>query len=93
MTVFGRDRSRDRGTTPRSDAGLSLADGQPACRIVQERVDPDAVIEQGAELIGAVEAGGLLVGGKVGNVHDAGPAPRRSRCRISGTHSTGSTLV
>ena len=91
MTVLGRDCSRDRHDPQFPDA--SFAHGQPVLRIVQQHVDPDAVIEQRAELVGAVEPGGLARRRSRLPTCTTRPGVRFTAARISGTQRTPSTLV
>ena len=62
-------------------------------RIVQQHVDPHAVIEQGPELVGAAQTGGFLVGPRGSPTWTTRPSVAATAARISGTQSTPSTLV
>ena len=60
------------GSTPRR--GRDLVGGQLAPEVIEERVDPGAVVEDGPQVVGGVEAQGLGdLGLQVADVDDPGP--------------------
>ena len=88
-----RATSAATGSTPRARMRSGSAGSSPCC-FVDEGVDPDAVREQGLEVVGGVETGRLgHLGAEVGNLHHPPGAAARSRRGSPGTSSGGSTLV